>query len=29
MVRLTGGNHVDLDDHGAIPAVKAFLDALP
>jgi hypothetical protein len=25
MVRFPGGNHVDLDDHGAIDAVKAFL----
>jgi hypothetical protein len=24
-VRLPMGNHVDLDDHGAIEAVKAFL----
>jgi fermentation-respiration switch protein FrsA (DUF1100 family) len=25
MMRFTGGNHVDLDDYGALQAVKAFL----
>jgi len=29
MVRLLSGGHVDLDDHGAPDAVRAFLSSLP
>ena len=29
MVRLPSGGHVDLDDHGAPDAVRAFLNGLP
>jgi uncharacterized protein len=29
MVRFPRGGHVDLDDHGAADAVRAFLETLP
>ena len=29
MVRFPSGGHVDLDDHGAPDAVRAFLNGLP
>ena len=29
MVRFAAGGHVDLDDHGAVPAVKRFLSEIP